>query len=264
MTESDENIVAPEYLSPSSIATFQQCPLRYKYTRIDKMVDPPTEATTMGNFVHEILEQLHVEDPDFRTQERATQIMRGLWDSKWGDLAGEVLGHDGKLLHEFRWKSYWCIENYFRLEDPSHVILDGIEFAVDDVLSVDGTEVRVKGFIDRWEFCDDGSIKISDYKTGKTPKPQWLDDKFQQLLIYALFLSKHLDMPVSNLELLYLKDGTRYERTITNDDLSETTDLIVAVRKAIDLFCEQKKFPPRKSKLCDWCAQKSICPAWKN
>jgi putative RecB family exonuclease len=226
------------------------------------MIDPPTEATTMGNFVHETLEELHQEDPDLRTKERAGQIMRTLWDSKWGDQAAEILRDDTKALHKFRWKSYWCIENYFNLEDPTEVFLDGIEHAIEDSIQLDDTNVVVKGFVDRWEFCDDGSIKVSDYKTGKTPRPQWVDDKFQQLQIYAVFLQKQLDAPVKNLELLYLKDGTRYEKQITQAHLDETVEVIVAVRKSIDLFCEQKTFPAHKSKLCDWCAQKSICPAW--
>lgn len=226
------------------------------------MVDPPTEATTMGNFVHETLEELHNIDPEFRTKERASQIMRTLWDVKWGVMAEEILGDDAKALHEFRWRSYWCVENYFNLENPADVFLDGIEFGIDDTIEIDGTSVAVKGFVDRWQFNEDGSIKVSDYKTGKTPRPEWLDDKFQQLQIYAIFLQKQLGTPVSNLELLYLKDGTRYEKAVTQEDLEETEEVLVAVRRSIDLFCEQEKFPARKSKLCDWCAQKSICPAW--
>lgn len=259
---SQSELIPPAYLSPSSIGTFQQCPLRYKYTRIDGMVDPPTEATTMGNFVHEVLEQLHLIDPDLRTKNEATLILRRLWDSEWGEKAAAVLGGDTKALHEFRWKSYWCVENYFKLEDPSLVILDGIEYGLEDTITIDGTDVTVKGFVDRWEFCDDGTIKVSDYKTGKTPRPQWVDDKFQQLQIYAVFLQKQLNSEVRDLELLYLKDGTKYEKSITQDDLEETKETLVAVRRSIDLFCEQEKFPARKSKLCDWCAQKSICPAW--
>ena len=262
MSQSDGKLIPPDYLSPSSIGTFQQCPLRYKYTRIDKMVDPPTEATTMGNFVHETLEELHNEDPDARTKERAAQIMRHLWDSKWSEQANEVLHGDDKALHEFRWKSYWCIENYFTLEDPSEVFLEGVEHAIEDFIEVEGAKVAVKGFVDRWNFCDDGSIKVTDYKTGKTPRPQWVGDKFQQLQIYAIFLQKQLEAPVRTLELLYLKDGTRYETEVSQEELDETTEMIVAVRKSIDLFCEQEKFPARKSKLCDWCAQKPICPVW--
>ena len=263
MSPSELESALPKYLSPSSISTFQQCPLRYKYTRIDKMVDPPTEATTMGNFVHETLEALHNEDPDLRTKQHAAQLMRNLWDTKWSELAFDVLHGDEKALHEFRWKSYWCIENYFELENPAEVFLEGIEHAIEDFIEVEGTQVVVKGFVDRWNFCDDGSINVSDYKTGKTPRPQWVDDKFQQLQIYAVFLQKQLEAPVKSLELLYLKDGTRYQKEVTQEDLDETTETIVAVRKSIDLFYEQEKFPARKSKLCDWCAQKSICPAWK-
>jgi len=37
----------PKYLSPSSIGTFNQCPMRYKYAKLDKIPEPSTEPRTM-------------------------------------------------------------------------------------------------------------------------------------------------------------------------------------------------------------------------
>ena len=44
----------PPHLSPSSMGTFEQCPLKFKYSKIDMLKDDPTEATLMGNFVHDV------------------------------------------------------------------------------------------------------------------------------------------------------------------------------------------------------------------
>ncbi|MSV58070.1 MAG: exodeoxyribonuclease V subunit beta, partial [Actinobacteria bacterium] len=35
----------PEYLSPSSIATYRDCPMKFKFSRIDRIVEPPTWQT---------------------------------------------------------------------------------------------------------------------------------------------------------------------------------------------------------------------------
>lgn len=254
---SDTQLVAPEYLSPSSITTFEQCPLKFKYSRIDKLVEPPTEATLRGNFVHDILEALYTLEPDQRTQDVAKEIARRLWDSTWENQAVSLIS-DSKKLHEFRWSAWWCVANLWNLEDPTLVNPSGIEKEV----LVDIGGVTVRGFIDRYSAGDNG-ITVSDYKTGKTPHPRYQDGKFFQLLVYALAIQE-LDLGhVGNLELLFLKESVRLLHEVTPDDLDETKEKIVAVRSAIDARCKEGSFEPITHKLCDWCHFKSICPAWK-
>ena len=222
------------------------------------MVDPPTEATVLGNFVHETLEALHKNESADRTLIEARKIMRSLWETVWLEKTLEVLPDDETKLHEFRWRAWWCVENYFSLEDPTAVNLDGIETLVDGPL---GT-ATMKGFIDRWQRLENGSLIISDYKTGKTPRPQWAEDKFQQLLIYAALLSRIENSEIETLELLYLKDGVRLQRKVEKDDLIAIEEKVSAVHDLVDMCCETGKFPTRKARLCDWCSYKPFCPAW--
>ena len=48
----------PKYMSPSSISTFQQCPLKFKFYKLDRLPTESTEAQHLGSFVHEVLEEL--------------------------------------------------------------------------------------------------------------------------------------------------------------------------------------------------------------
>lgn len=258
MVTVEGDLTPPPYLSPSSIGTWQQCPLKYKYSRIDLLVDPPTDATVLGNFVHETLEALHARPSDQRTLLEARAIMRELWEAKWQAEAIDVLRNDDKALHEFRWKAWWCIEAYFQLEDPSTIDLDGIETAVES--SIEG--VPIKGFIDRWVFNDDGTISIGDYKTGKTPRPQYLDDKFQQLYIYAHLLGEMQSTDVTQVELLYLKDPVRYPRAVSRSDLDLTAETVVTVYGEVATACANGEFAAIRHRLCDWCSYKAFCPAW--
>lgn len=256
MTENDL-LIAPEYLSPSSISTFQQCPLKFKYSRIDKLSEPPTEATIRGNFVHDIMEALYGLNPEQRTQNSAKELARSLWDNTWEARASELIP-DSKKLHEFRWSAWWCVANLWNLEDPVLVTPAGLE---KEVLATIGG-VAVRGFIDRYSAADDG-ITISDYKTGKKPHPRYQDDKFFQLFVYALAIQA-LDIGhVKNVELLFLKDSVRLMHDVTPDDLEETQETIVSVRAGIDSRCANNDFEPKTHKLCDWCHFKPICPAWK-
>jgi putative RecB family exonuclease len=255
--ETAAGLAVPEYLSASSIGTWQQCPLKYKYSRIDRIEDPPTEATLLGNFVHDVLEQLLGAPSENRTLADARVIMRTLWENQYETKVAHVLYDIPEKLHAFRWRAWWCVENYFSMEEPHAATFDGLEDYVTGKIG----EAPLRGYIDRWVDTEDGII-VGDYKTGKTPKPQWRGDKFQQLLIYALLLGDIHDRPVKSLELLYLKDGVRLTQEVKQSELTKTVDQVSTVYAEIKTACASGHFEAKKHRLCDWCSYKSFCPAW--
>lgn len=253
----NEKLVPPEFLSPSSISTWQQCPLKYKYSRIDKITDPPTEATVLGNFVHDALERLYLQDASERTLSNAQTIMRALWTDEYEKKASDVLGGMANKMHDFRWRAWWCVENYFAMESPQSLSFDGLEDYVTGKIG----NASLRGYVDRWNKSSDG-IVIGDYKTGKTPRPQWRGDKFQQLLIYAVLLEEIQNTSVSSLELLYLKDGVRLVHAVKQKELEQTKQTVMSVHSEIEQACSTANFEARKHRLCDWCSYKPFCPAW--
>lgn len=255
---SETRLVAPQLLSPSSISTFRQCPIKFKFSKIDGIPDSPTEATVLGNFVHEVLEHLYALPPNDRTQDSAKFLAKKLWDESWGEKASQLIRNE-KELNRFRWSAWWCIENVWLLEDP--VITE--PFSIEQHVEGEIGGVRLHGYIDRL-FVGDSVSKISDYKTGKTPKTQYLEDKFFQLIIYSQLIEGSEENPSQKvLELLYLKDGVRFEKTVSAEDVSTTVDIIQQVREGIDARCKSGEFEPQKSILCNWCGYKAICPAWQ-
>lgn len=250
-------LIAPDVLSPSSISTFRQCPLKFKYSKIDGLRDSPTEATMLGNFVHEILETMYAMPPEERTQETAKSLARDLWASKWEEQVNTLI-HNEKDLRLFRWTAWWCVENLWMLETPSDVQPWGIEEHVEGEVS----GIKLHGYIDRLHF-DGTTAKVCDYKTGKTPKKNYIDDKFFQLIIYTQLLES-IGIKAENLEveLLYLKDGVRFEKAITKEDVEKVASVISEVRAGIEERCKSGEFEPNKSILCNWCGFKKICPAW--
>jgi putative RecB family exonuclease len=72
------------YLSPSSIGTYRSCPQKFKLSRIDRIPEPPTWATHLGTFVHEVLEHLYQQPSESRTVEGLRTLAGSLWtDNEW-------------------------------------------------------------------------------------------------------------------------------------------------------------------------------------
>jgi putative RecB family exonuclease len=168
-----------------------------------------------------------------------------------------ILRNDEGRIRQFRWNAWWCVENLLAMEKADALSFDGIETELND--KIDG--VLIKGFVDRWSKEND-TIIIGDYKTGKTPKAPWVDDKFDQLLIYGIILSESTGKNIGRLELLYLKDGVRLKKTPSADDVMKVKTKVKHVREQIDIGCSTEIFPAQKSVLCGWCHFKTICPEW--
>lgn len=248
----------PPHLSPSSMGTFEQCPLKFKYSKIDMLKDDPTEATLMGNFVHDVLEALYHCNNAVRTQDEAKLIAAQLWENGWSDRVKPWVRGD-EALRMFRWKSWWCIQNLWKIEEPTLVAPIGLEHELNGEIG----GVKIKGFIDRFDKNETG-FTISDYKTGKTPKKNWISDKFFQLLVYSHLLESTGVGKATTVELLYLKDGVQFSQAVTEEDLFKVETTVTETKKKVDIKCETGEFEPNKSILCNWCSFKKICPAWRS
>ena len=250
---------APAYLSPSSITTYRDCPQKFKFSRIDGLKEPPSWATHIGTFVHEVLEHLYQLDASERTPDAVKQLAGERWKvSEWESAVNALTEKPGEI-RDFKIQAFECMKNLWKVEDPQSVELMGMEHEV--VSDIDG--VTMKGYIDRFHIDDSGLVVIGDYKTGKIPNPRFKseDDKFFQLFSYALMLQESDQEETSRVELLYLKDGVRHDVTVTPVKLAIARGTIVETKEAVDAACESGKFECNVTKLCDWCFFKPQCPA---
>ncbi len=249
-------------LSPSSINTFRQCPLKFKYEKIDKRRQPGTVETLKGSFVHEILEYLFKEPAENRTTDTAKAIAAERWAASWQKKVRKLISED-RDLNNFKWQSWWLVENYFKMEDPSTIEPVGLERWVDGPV-ING--IRVRGIIDRLIKTEEGLLVIQDYKTGKTPRENdpWEADKIFPLMVYADLAEAETETEVSSMELLYLQSGKVIEFSPTEKNREAMYRRVIETSAAVDEACQTGNFPPSKSKLCDWCFFKKECPAWKN
>jgi len=249
------------YLSPSSIATYRDCPQKFKLSRIDKIPQPPSWATHLGTFVHEVLEHLYQVEADERTHATLKSLAADRWSTSGWEAKVNALEEQPGSIGDFKRQSFTCMTNLWQLEDPRETELDGMEHEV--TAEVEG--VAMKGYIDRFVLGDDG-IVISDYKTGKVPNPRFTsdNDKFFQLLAYAAMIEAADQEATSKVQLLYLGVPVSHELAVTPVNLSIAKGTIVETREGVDAALSSGEFPCNVTKLCDWCHYKTTgdCPAF--
>ena len=233
--------------------------MKYKFSKIDKIQEPPTWFTHLGTFVHEVLEHFYQLDASERTVDTVRATATSRWqESDWEAQVLALIKPMGSIA-DFKNAAFECMTNLWIIEDPQQTELTGMEHEV--LANIDGVEL--KGYIDRFIIGDDGNVIISDYKTGAIPNPRFKseDDKFFQLLVYALMLQEADQEETSKLQLLYLKHSANHEMIVTPVRLAVARGVIVETKELIDKACETGEFACNTSKLCDWCFHKSYCPA---
>lgn len=247
-------------LSPSRTNDYVQCPLLFRFRTVDRLPEPPSQAAARGTLVHAVLEDLFDAPAGERTAAAAHSLVPGAWDRLLqerpeystmfadADEAQRWLGTAGSL-----------IDTYFTLEDPNRLEPRARELLVEVELE-DGP--RLRGIVDRVDVAPDGAVRIVDYKTGKAPRPQYGGSAAFQMRFYGLVVWRTRETLPAMLQLMYLGDGQVLRSAPTTGDLERTETRIRSVWSSIVRDAEAEDFRPSRSRLCDWCAHRSLCPAF--
>ncbi|MFM8237646.1 MAG: RecB family exonuclease, partial [Actinomycetota bacterium] len=163
----------PVALSPSSLGTFTKCPLAFRFSYIERLPEPPSPAASKGTLVHLALQHLMWRPAAERTREAALDDL----SRARAELASDP-DLTGLELTDAEWDRFHAdaealLHRYFELEDPATIRAIGLELRVHAQVA---PGVRMRGVIDRLELDDDGELVITDYKTGKPPPPQRLQE----------------------------------------------------------------------------------------
>ena len=248
-------------LSASAISKFLECPQKYKFSYIDEIKEPPSWQMHLGSFVHEVLEHLYKQPADQRNHETLKEIAAKMWNESNWPAKIEALPEKLGSLGDFKRSAFEAMTNLWALEDPSAVELDHIELKI--TTSIDG--VQMLGFVDRIASDPDGSVVISDYKTGKIPDPRFNSDdqKWFQLLLYAAMYEATTGKLAKRLEYYYLAKNTKHALEVSDEKLRIAKEVVVNVRRGIDEASSSEEFSCNVTNLCNWCHYKKIgiCPA---
>lgn len=243
-------------LSPSRVNDFMNCPLLYKYRIIDQLPESPSLDAERGTLVHTILHDLFESPAHMRTVKTAIDLLPTRWRAQL-ESKPELTA---LITNEKEWldRASSLLSTYFDLENPTTFEPTHRELHLEQDLT---DEIYLHGYVDRLDVAPTGEVRIIDYKTGKSPKPGWEEKSLFQLRVYALLYWKEHNVIPKLLQLIYLGDSHVLKNSPTELELQATEKSLISVATAIKMAAETDSWLPRKSKLCDWCSFKSICPA---
>ncbi len=210
-----------------------------------------------GTTAHLALQRLYGLEADNRTPDRLFDLFRQAWtevrDVEYPDMFSSV-------EEERAWgiESMELLANYFSVEDPRRIAPVDCEL---DLLEEINT-VQVRGILDRIDEDEHGDLIVTDYKTGKAPPERYALTAFFALKIYALLTRKHFGRAPVQLRLLYLNGPTMYSLDVDDQKLDAMERQVRALWDAIIRAEARQSYPPRQSRLCDWCSFQEICPAF--
>ena len=238
------------YLSASAIETFEQCPLKFRFGRIDGIPQTASKPQLLfGTIIHTVLQQFHEPGKEL-SEERILQLLNNEWkkgefdyavrEKKFFEQGQEMLTRYAKSIQE----------------NPPNVI------AREERFSFELDDITINGAIDRIDKNENG-VHIVDYKTSKTASSAKSN---LQLAIYSMFISQSdLEefggLPASA-SLLFLRDDEKPIRahSFTREELDKTEEKI----NDAALRIRKKEFEAKTGRHCDWCDYKHlICPAWE-
>jgi putative RecB family exonuclease len=232
-------------LSPFSISIYEQCPRRYKYHYVDKLIREyrkPWPWLTMGNNVHATLTDFFSVIPvGRRTIETIENLLRQKWSRNREGFT------DSEEEREYGERALGMLRRFVETEkvDVQPLMVERFhEAPVSENLIINGR-------IDRIDRLDDGSLHIIDYKTGREEE----SDTFQ-LLLYHLIISRTLTWPVSKVSYLHLEDRVWQTVEIKERDVEELRLRVLSIANKIE---GETEYSMVNGPLCRYCDFMEIC-----
>jgi putative RecB family exonuclease len=249
-------------LSPSRANDFLQCPQLFRFRVIDRLPEPPSSAAARGTLVHAVLEHLF----DLPAPERTLAAAHALLPDQWATLLerspaiGELFAEPADLA-EWLTSAEALLATYFTLEDPTRIEPRERELLVSTELDEGGGPL-LRGIIDRVDVAPNGWVRVVDYKTGRSPRAGFESSALFQMRFYAYVIWRTRGVLPKRLQLEYLGDGVVLTHEPTESEMATIEARVRSIWAGIEDAARSGDWRPRTSKLCDWCAFKSLCPAF--
>ncbi|MBE2897816.1 PD-(D/E)XK nuclease family protein [Pasteurellaceae bacterium 20609_3] len=214
----------------SSLGSFEQCPRKLAYRRIDKIPEPSGEAAQRGSKIHDMAEQY--------VRGNLEELPKELERFKRGFEALKAAFAEGKVSCEEEWgfRTDWsCTEGW---RDP-------------------GTWHLAK--LDAFYREDDGSAMVIDYKTGRKFGNELKHG--EQGLTYAIgAFMKYPELDFIKVEFWYLDKGEKLVREFTRDQALIFHPRLHSRGVAMTTATEFPATPSMNA--CKWChyGKEGICP----
>ena len=253
--------------SHSSISTFKNCPLQFKYNYIEKpdIIKKQNMEAFMGSMAHETLEKLYTDlkYSKLLTLKEVIDFYTIHWKENYSEEKVEIIRTEYTKEHYFELGKKYLTEYYEAYKPFDQGKTLGLEQKVNLKFydSVRQKTYNLVGYIDRLTLYDQDHIEIGDYKTNNKAKTQEEVDVDNQLALYAIAIKKLYPF-VEKIDLAwyFLSAGIKQISYRSETQLQVLENKIIEAIRNIEDAIEKDSFPAKPSGLCDWCTFRSICP----
>ncbi|MFA5173862.1 MAG: PD-(D/E)XK nuclease family protein [Candidatus Pacearchaeota archaeon] len=250
--------------SHSKISTFEQCPLKFKFRYLDKIIPEVEESIEgfLGNTVHTTLEWLYknVMNKNIPKLDELIEFYINKWTANFSNEI-RIVKEDLDSEYYFN-QGIKFIINYYKSHYPFSDNTIALEHRILINLDPEG-KYKLQGYIDRLVHNRENNVfEIHDYKTGNFLKSQEELDKDRQLALYCLGI-KETFQNAKDVFLIwhFLAFDEKIVSKRTDEELENLKkDTINSIQK----IESETEFKPCPSKLCKWCEFRNICPLFKN
>jgi putative RecB family exonuclease len=243
--------------TPSKLATFADCPRRYRYAYVDRPTPqkgPAWAHNSVGSAVHAALRSWW----DLPLSKRTAVSVRQLLYSVWSPAGFR----DAEQSDRWRARAAAWLTDYVRELDPGEEPV-GLERQV----ATTTERLALSGRVDRIDQRGD-ELVIVDYKTGRVPSTDDDARGSPALAAYVLGVRRTLRRPCRRVELHHLPSGTvaafeHTERSLANhvrraEDVAADIGTAAA---AMDAGADpDAAFPAAPGRQCSWCDFRPSCP----
>jgi ATP-dependent DNA helicase UvrD/PcrA len=237
-------------LSATSIETYLECPLKFKFSHLLRIPTGPQAALTFGNIMHQAVRQYF----KLRKQGQvAFEEIRSFYLGAWKGTGFE----DAYQEETYKKSGLGQLESFVGRHNAMTVDAAGVRMEVSFELEM--KEVALEGRIDQINPAGPArsrAVELIDYKTGN-PRSQKDADKSLQLSVYALAARDQLDLEPRRLVFYNLSNNQPISTVRTAKELEEVRQKIMEVAAEI----RRMIFPPAPGFACRYCEFVPICPA---
>lgn len=245
--------------SPSKLTTYMDCPLKYRFSYIDRIKKPDNIEPFVGTVVHatlrEVIDARRRYDKELSFDDAAL-IFERIWNEGWKDdivIRKEYLAPD-----DYKKQGLKYLEKFFQMEESrDHWEVAALEKGCG--FDIPETGRTMGGYIDRLERSGN-DFRIIDYKCTDYVMSQEKADRDHQLGIYELAIrEQYPEAEEVTLEWYLLGAGEVASSSRTADQRDELERKIIRMVQAIEADSE---YLPLGNRWCP-CEYEEECEAEK-
>jgi len=248
----------------SKINQFKSCPRQYKFAYIDKAIveKPVSVEMFLGSAVHRTLEMLYHTRNEGRVWplDEMLAYYAEIWEGP--DKEKIKVTVESMAVEDYIASGEKALKIYYEKYQPfDEGDILGLERMISFPLDPRG-RYSISGKIDKIVKRPDGVVEVVDYKTSRSLITQpALDDNIQMGLYQAGVNTLWPQFDRIELKQIFLMKDVEMKTVMPDEKIEEirhrTFQAILAIERAI----KEDNFPPRESRLCDYCLYFHLCPA---